>query len=80
MSETTTETKEEVPFDSKLENAYPTIQQAWGILGLFLAITFVYFLPLGIISFFGFDIQMGPMLLVNYVLPLILLIFLCSYW
>ncbi|BAX79596.1 CPBP family intramembrane glutamic endopeptidase [Labilibaculum antarcticum] len=73
------ETKvEEVQFEAEM--AYPTIKQGWGILGLFLAITFAYFIPLTMISLFGIDIQHGPFLVLNYAVPVIILIFITGRW
>ncbi|MFA9371163.1 MAG: lysostaphin resistance A-like protein [Labilibaculum antarcticum] len=73
------ETKvEEVQFEAEM--AYPTIKQGWGILGLFLAITFAYYIPLTMISLFGIDIQHGPFLVLNYAVPVIILILITGRW
>jgi len=60
--------------------AYPSIKQGWGILGLFVLITLLYAMPIGILTVFGIDIQHGIFLLVNYSIPLILLIILVRYF
>lgn len=79
MSEIITETEvEQRQFEAEV--AYPTIKQGWGIFGLFLAITFAYFIPLTIISLFGIDIQHGPFLVLNYAVPVIILIFITGRW
>ncbi|MBN2596009.1 type II CAAX endopeptidase family protein [Labilibaculum sp.] len=77
MNQITRETDKE-PFEAEM--AYPTIKQGWGILGLFLAITIAYFIPLTIISLFGIDIQHGPFLVLNYAVPVIILIFITGRW
>lgn len=79
MSEIITETKVE-DVQQEVDMAYPTIKQGWGIFGLFLAITFAYFIPLSMISLFGIDIQHGPFLVLNYVVPIIILIFITRIW
>ncbi|MDM8158966.1 type II CAAX endopeptidase family protein [Labilibaculum sp. K2S] len=79
MNQITTETEEdEGKFEAEM--AYPTIKQGWGILGLFLAITFAYFIPLTMISLFGIDIQHGPFFVLNYAVPVIILIFITGRW
>ncbi|WP_461631974.1 lysostaphin resistance A-like protein [Labilibaculum euxinus] len=77
MNQIVRETDKE-PFEAEM--AYPTIKQGWGILGLFLAIAIAYFIPLTIISLFGIDIQHGPFLVLNYAVPVIILIFITGRW
>ncbi|WP_461639826.1 lysostaphin resistance A-like protein [Labilibaculum euxinus] len=79
MNQIKTETEvDEGQFEAEM--AYPTIKQGWGILGLFLAIAIAYFIPLTIISLFGIDIQHGPFLVLNYAVPVIILIFITGRW
>ncbi|RUT79384.1 CPBP family intramembrane glutamic endopeptidase [Ancylomarina longa] len=67
---------EEVP----AQLAYPSIKQGWGMLGYFILITLLYSIPLGVIQLSGIDIQHGFYLLMNYSIPMILLIWLLRFF
>ncbi|WP_372755713.1 lysostaphin resistance A-like protein [Labilibaculum sp.] len=60
--------------------AYPSIHQGWGIIGILLLVTIGYAIPIGMLAFFNIDVQKGPFQLVNYVIPLIILIFITRRW
>lgn len=60
--------------------AYPSIKQGWGILGLLILVTICYAMPLGIIGMFYPDIQQGPFHLLNYSIPIVILIFITRSW
>jgi membrane protease YdiL (CAAX protease family) len=79
MNEIITETKvEKVQFEAEM--AYPTIKQGWGIIGLFLLVTIGYAIPVGLLEVMGIDIQSNLFSLLNYVLPLGILILITRSW
>ena len=81
MNQITTETVAEKNQEQEgIKMAYPNVKQGWGILGLYLAITVVFSIPISIVAIFGVDIQTGPFLFVNYAIPLITLILITQYW
>ncbi|PKQ65764.1 hypothetical protein BZG02_01790 [Labilibaculum filiforme] len=76
MNQIITETDvKESQFESEVKMAYPSIQQGWGILGLFLLIVIVYSIPLGILQIMGIEMEGDLLSLLNYVVPLLILIF-----
>ena len=58
--------------------AYPSIAQGWGIFGMFLMLTIAVGVPVGIIQFGLGDAASGPLLLIAYSLPLLLLIYIAK--
>lgn len=60
------------------EMAYPSIAQGWGIFGMFLLLTLAIGVPIGIIKLGLGDFASGPMLLLTYSLPLIILIYIAK--
>lgn len=68
----------EAEFEKKL--AYPSIQQGWGILGLFIVISLAFSIPIALLRLFGLELPGGPTLFFSYSIPLLVLILVTRYW
>lgn len=74
MNQSTEENKIENSQITIERKAYPSIGQGWGLIGILILVTIAYSIPIGILSFLKIDIQSGPFLLLNYTIPMLLLI------
>ncbi|WP_171594005.1 CPBP family intramembrane glutamic endopeptidase [Marinifilum caeruleilacunae] len=70
--------EQEMPVVEK--NAYPSIKQGWGIIGILVLVVIAYSFPIGLISLVYEDIGKGPFLLLNYAIPFVVLILITRKW
>lgn len=60
--------------------AYPTLQQAWGIVGVIIVVTIGYGVLAGILQLALGDILKGALSFFNYVIPSFIVILIIRLW
>ena len=79
MNQIKTETEvDEGQFEPEM--AYPTIKQGWGIIGLFILVAICYGIPMGVLQIMEVDIYGDLLSLLNYLLPIVILILITRSW
>ncbi len=71
---------EENQIVAKTSLAYPSIKQGWGILGLFILVTIGYIIPIAGLSIMNIDIKSDLFSLLNYIVPMVVLILITRFW
>jgi len=64
----------------EVEMAYPTIKQGWGIIGLFILVAIVSGIPYGVLKAMHIAMNDDLFSLLNYSIPLIILILITRKW
>lgn len=81
MNQITTEKEgNDGQFEAEVEMAYPTIKQGWGIIGLFILIAIGYGIPMGVLLVLEVDIYGDLLSLLNYIVPIVVLILITRIW